>query len=73
MVHNTENTWQLQDEAYDAKEQHRIATRHNENQPICSAAQVNYREHKYAAVVLDLNNEDGGGGREYNTITGKEK
>jgi hypothetical protein len=35
---------------------------------------VNYREHKYAAVVVDLNNEGGGGGgREYNTVTGKEK
>jgi len=40
MVHNTENTWQLQDEAYDAKEQHGIATRQNKNQPMCSAAQV---------------------------------
>jgi hypothetical protein len=34
---------------------------------------VNYREHKYATVVLDLNIEGGAGGREYNAMTGKEK
>jgi hypothetical protein len=34
---------------------------------------INYHEHKYATVVVDLNYEGGGGGRQYNTMTGKEK